>query len=502
MAERQKGRARSVRTLGRRLALTNAALLVCLLLMALTAGWGLYGLHATVRIEVEEYIEAQQIERARRTVEVATATARFNPMDASIERLLLDAIKALDGFLGLQQDMQTAGEEHQSEEMRRAAAALVALRAAGDPSSRLENLEVARKHMERLAFATDLEGLSQEATRRAEATATALGILAAVILLGSIVVSVAGYRGVMGPVRKLRDGVRRVSRGDFSQRIALRGDAEIEELAKEFNRMVGELDEIYRVLERRVEEKSRELVRSERLASVGFLAAGVAHEINTPLNIISGYAEMSSKWLEGEGNGVRAQEAREALSLIATEALRCREITEQLLSLARRSDESRMRVALGPLIDQTVRSIEGINPEGQRRITVEHTMDDERDAVIACPSELRQVLLNLLVNALDATDPQRRRITVRARREGEELCVAVEDNGVGIDPRRLNDVFEPFYSHKETNHRRGVGIGLTISSAIVESHGGRLTAWSEGHGKGSVFTLRLPAARGAVVHAG
>src|SRR6185369_10914403 len=115
----------------------------------------------------------------------------------------------------------------------------------------------------------------------------------AVIIAIAVLIGVSQYRGVMRPLRRFSSGVRSIAGGNFRRRLVIAGDDEFAGLAQDFNRMAAELDGLYRELEDKVATKSKELVRSERLASVGFLAAGVAHEINNPLGIISGYAELS-----------------------------------------------------------------------------------------------------------------------------------------------------------------------------------------------------------------
>src|SRR5262249_38449082 len=121
-----------------------------------------------------------------------------------------------------------------------------------------------------------------------------IAVLAAMIAIAAICVGISHHRSIVRPLRKLRDGVRGLGEGQFSARLVSRGDPEFVQLIDEFNHMAAELEDFYRRLEEKAAEKSKLLVRSERLASVGYLAAGVAHEINNPLNIISGYAELTS----------------------------------------------------------------------------------------------------------------------------------------------------------------------------------------------------------------
>jgi len=118
---------------------------------------------------------------------------------------------------------------------------------------------------------------------------------------------------------------------------------------------------------------------------------------------------------------------------------------------------------------------------------------DESMEVVANPTEMKQVLLNLTVNALEAVPPDRGEVRIGGRRSGEWVEVSVEDNGKGMTPETLEQVFEPFFTAKRGAGEPGTGLGLSITHAIVESHGGRIRAESSGPGKGSRFTVRLPA---------
>src|SRR5205807_1065265 len=138
-----------------------------------------------------------------------------------------------------------------------------------------------------------------------------------------------------------------------------RGPAEFAELAEDFNRMARELEALYRDLEQKVAIKSRELVRSERLASVGYLAAGVAHEINNPLSIITGYGERAIQKLERDANDDGSAVAMKSLRIMCEEAYRCKAITEKLLSLARPGEEARGPVLLGALAGEVVALVQG-----------------------------------------------------------------------------------------------------------------------------------------------
>ena len=238
-------------------------------------------------------------------------------------------------------------------------------------------------------------------------------------------------------------------------------------------------------------ETQHRLTESEKQVSLGMLAAGVAHEINNPLSIISGYAEMAQKWLRGEPDADRRAEAVVALETIRQEAFRCRGITDQLLSLSRHGAEQREPLPLEPVVSEVCRLVEGLSRYRDRTIVVENTLPDHV-RVMGSEPELKQVMLNLVVNALEATEPWTGEIHVGLARSNGVARVTVADNGRGLSAESLQKVFEPFVTFRRQGGRRGLGLGLSISHAIIDRHGGRIVAASDGPGRGSAFTIELP----------
>jgi signal transduction histidine kinase len=339
---------------------------------------------------------------------------------------------------------------------------------------------------------------SQEAAQaKRHATLLAMLYVSALVVIGTLLLGIWQYRGVMLPLSRLSVGVKRVARGRFSQRVDVGGKDEFALLAGDFNRMAEELDELYQNLERKVEEKSRELVRSERLASVGYLAAGVAHEINNPLGIISGYAEMSLEGLnelaarQTGGSAGGGEELARSLGVIRDEAFRCKQIITKLLSLSRAGDEARSEVDLAAVVGQVIGMIGGLPDYRQRKIDFDAPRDKVR-SVKANEVEMKQVILNLLINALEASPADG---TVRVELSGDDLVVRlrVSDHGKGMAPETAQRVFEPFFTDKKGAGHSGTGLGLSITHVIVTSHGGRIWAESAGPGQGSQFSVELPA---------
>jgi two-component system NtrC family sensor kinase len=336
---------------------------------------------------------------------------------------------------------------------------------------------------------------SESAAKRRRENIMTITLLGAVVVLGAVVLGIVQYQGVVSPLQKLTDGVRRLAAGEFQQRLAVKGSPEFAGLAGEFNRMAGELDEFYHRLEQKVTQKSRELTRTERLASVGYLAAGVAHEINNPIGIIAGYAEYSLGQLKQQPATAQNEDLSKSLEVICDEAFRCKQIIGQLLSLARPGEGKRGRVDLGKVARDVRAAVGGLRDFKDRNLTVT-VKDEEALAVIAAEAEMKQVVLNLTVNALDAVGSGGK-VEVEVSRNGQWVELRVRDDGRGMSPETLEHVFEPFYTEKRGAHRPGTGLGLSISNAIIQSHHGHISARSAGVGEGSEFIVQLPAAADA-----
>ena len=334
-----------------------------------------------------------------------------------------------------------------------------------------------------------------------------------VVLVVSAGVHAAQYRALVKPLLWLRDDMLASRSAGYLERVRARGDKEFADVAALFNGLARDLADLYRGMEEKVIARSRELVRSERLASVGFLAAGVAHEINNPLSVISGYAEMTARGLErlllGDAAVDRPDDAAEAEAesltnafdaqqLIRDEAFRCKEITGRLLNLARGGTGLREPLRLDELAKQVATLTRGLRDYRDRRVILEFGDSGPLD-VLANAVELKQVVMNLTVNALEATPAATGEVRIGGRRDGERAEIWVRDNGRGMSAQTLQQVFEPFFTAKRGAGEPGTGLGLSITHAIVENHGGRIRAESDGPGRGSRFVVTFPVATPTVV---
>ena len=285
-------------------------------------------------------------------------------------------------------------------------------------------------------------------------------LLGAPLVAGAVSLYIG--RSIARPIARLQEGAARLAAGRLDTHIDVDTPDEFGALARQFNAMTASLT-----------EHQDRLVQSEKLAGIGRLAAGVAHEINNPLAVILGYARLLRKKAQGP--------LKDELKIIEDEAIRARDIVEGLLDLSRPLPAGLSRVDLRELCDEVVaRHREAAGLEAAA-IHVEGG-----GTAPGVPAKLRQVLANLVRNAAEAAGPGGR-VVVRVVEDPSQARVEVEDTGPGIDEAAAARLFEPFFTTKD----RGTGLGLAVSRAIARAHGGDVTGGSRPEG-GALFTIRLP----------
>jgi signal transduction histidine kinase len=307
------------------------------------------------------------------------------------------------------------------------------------------------------------------------------------------------YAWVFNPIRDLEAGVGRVAKGDFRHRIELHSGDEMEDLANAFNDMLERLRELYDDLARQVNERSRQLVRSERLASVGFLAAGVAHEINNPLASIAFCSEALEARL-GElmrhlRATTRASEEHDIFSkylkMIQEESFRCKTITERLLEFSRTGERRREATDLKDLVQAVLDVTQHLPNHRGKHIVFEAPPEKLAGRITAWVNgeEIKSVILNLVVNGLESMD-EGGRLLIRLGQRDDLAELRFTDTGCGMTREVLENIFEPFFTRSRSG--KGTGLGLTISHLIISQHGGEIEADSPGPNQGSTFVVRLP----------
>lgn len=296
----------------------------------------------------------------------------------------------------------------------------------------------------------------------------------AAVLLCVLLVGLAARR-VVGPIESLTRGARAIAGGDLETRIPPAGNDEVGALALAFNEMATSLAHSQAELTSKNEQLSHanaelvqmqeQLLRNERLAAIGQLAAGVSHEIDNPVGIILGLTELL---LEETPND---DPRRDDLLAIIEECRRCKRITGGLLGFARPVEAHRDMVDLGRLTSDTV---ETLKPQKLfRDLSLELTLPTAQVVVNGDPDQLRQILVNLLLNAAQALSGHGRMSVALAVADGE-IALTVDDDGPGILPMDRELVFQPFVSTKAPGE--GTGLGLALCRKLVEAHGGTIIA--------------------------
>lgn len=317
-------------------------------------------------------------------------------------------------------------------------------------------------------------------------TLLATSALGLVIFLGLIWY---GWVAIFNPLKKLHKGAIRVAHGDFDYRVGINTNDEMSELAEAFNQMTDRFQETTEDLDNQVRQRVAQLVRSERLAGVGFLAAGVAHEINNPLSAIQMAADSlqdRSENLERVMDPADAAVVKSYLRMIQSESDRCRHITSRLLDFARSQDNARMRTDLCAIIREVRDMVQLLSKHRSKQILFERP---EACYAEVNSSEIKQVFLNLVANALEAMESSGT-LRISLSELTDQVVVMFQDDGCGMTPEVRDNIFEPFYTHKQGG--QGTGLGLSISHRIVHDHGGSIEATSPGPGGGSTFFVRLP----------
>ncbi|HID64440.1 MAG TPA: response regulator [Anaerolineae bacterium] len=240
-------------------------------------------------------------------------------------------------------------------------------------------------------------------------------------------------------------------------------------------------------LERKVEERTRELqaaqeqlLQSEKLASIGQLAAGVAHEINNPMGVILGFAQGILKTLPED------DPLKKPLSTIEKESLRCKRIVQNLLDFARHSEPTPHPTDINELVDVSCELVE--HQISLHNVKLVKGYDPALPPIMADPHQLQQVFINIMLNAYQAM-PDGGTLHITTRTVGSELQVIFTDTGTGIPPESVQNIFDPFFTTKEVGE--GTGLGLSVSYGIVKAHGGDIEVDSQ-VGKGTTFIIKLP----------
>jgi two-component system NtrC family sensor kinase len=327
---------------------------------------------------------------------------------------------------------------------------------------------------------------------------TFLSIAVATIVGLSIVIVVA-TSSITRPLQDLLRATEKVAEGDLTYRVTSKTEDEVGQLADSFNEMTAELEKAtrgYETLTRTLEDKVRErtkqleeaqdqLIQTEKLSSLGKLAAGIAHEINNPLTSILINSHLLAERLEGR------EDLEENLKLVIEETTRCGGIVRGLLEFSRQTPPEKRPADINKVVEETMLLVR--SNVLARNVKIERHLQSSLPSIMVDANKMKQVFTNIILNAIDAMpDGGDLDVTTRLSREGSTVEIGFRDTGIGMSKDALDKIFDPFFTTKGV---KGTGLGLSISYGIVEQHGGSIAVDSE-PGEGTTVVVRLPVSGG------
>jgi two-component system, NtrC family, sensor kinase len=348
----------------------------------------------------------------------------------------------------------------------------------------------------RLIGAVRVDFKHEEVVGSARALAWSTALIAAFwILLGQTFAGIL-LANVTRSIEVVVEGAEALGREESGLQLPVPEESELAQLVLAFNRMSSQLQErreenlrLIESLERRVAEKTREVLRADRLATLGGIAAGFAHELGNSINVIRGYTAVALRELPDDHPN------KPDLEAVKRETLRAASLLERFLVFARSRTTNVQRQSIEPVVREAV---EVVGPAAaQARVRTRVVVGPDVPEVSADGELLRQAFLNLCVNAIHAMQPGGGgELEVRLVRDGEGVAIEFQDSGPGIPAETAKHVFEPFFTTKA----EGTGLGLAIVRQAAETHGGTVEVESHS-GQGALFRVRLPGASGAAMEA-
>ncbi len=306
--------------------------------------------------------------------------------------------------------------------------------------------------------------------------------LFAVLVLGTVI-NIKLATSIATPIRTLEKISKKIADGDFSEQIEVKGRDELASLEAAFNQMEERLKNALWSLEHTIEklrEKQAQLVEAEKLASIGKLAAGIAHEINNPLTSVLTFSNLMLELCPPD-------DPRHAkLKIMARETNRARTIVRQLLNFGREIVIKPEKININQPVSEIADSLVAQGALGGLSLDVK--LGNDLPLVFADPAQIGQVVMNILMNAIHAVTPPGR-ISLATQRSGNNVEIIFSDTGSGIPEEHLHKIFDPFFTTKDAS--KGTGLGLAVSYGIIKKHGGDIDVTST-VGKGTTFTVRLP----------
>jgi signal transduction histidine kinase len=303
------------------------------------------------------------------------------------------------------------------------------------------------------------------------------------ILVFGTIINIKLATSIATPIRTLEKITKKIAQGDFSESIEVKGKDELASLEIAFNQMEERLKNALWSLEHTIEklrEKQAQLVEAEKLASVGKLAAGIAHEINNPLTSVLTFSNLMLEQCPP------SDPRYEKLKLMARETNRARNIVRQLLNFGRETVIKPEKININQPVAEIADSLAA--QDAFKGIELDVKLGDNLPEVNADPAQIGQVVMNILLNAIHAITPPGR-IEVATRMNGNNVEIVFSDTGAGIPEEHIHKIFDPFFTTKDAS--KGTGLGLAVSYGIIKKHGGDIEVASS-VGQGTKFKVRLP----------
>lgn len=312
---------------------------------------------------------------------------------------------------------------------------------------------------------------------------TARQLLDNLVTFGLVVVLLAALGGVAlsrritRPLERLSNAVHKIGKGDFNVNVDINSHDEIGQLSNSFNEMVEELNE----REQSLQKTQFALVQSEKMAAIGTLTAGLAHEVKNPLSAVLGYAQLAKRKLP-ESSGLH-----DHLDTIESETRRCNDIIGNLMQFSRQEKGEFIEICANEVVEKTVGIVD--HQLSLENVRIETNLLEEMPTILGNPNQLQQVIMNLAINAQQAMGEEGGIVSIKTDVKDDSVLIVVDDTGPGIDQDVADKIFEPFYTTKPAG--QGTGLGLSVTYGIVLDHGGEISIGATDAG-GARFTVRIP----------
>lgn len=312
---------------------------------------------------------------------------------------------------------------------------------------------------------------------------TARQLLSDLIIVGLIIVFIAAISAVVvsrkftAPLESLSAAVRKIAKGDFDVKVDISSRDEIGQLADSFNNMANELLE----RERSLKSAQLALVQSEKMAAVGTLSAGLAHEVKNPLSAVLGYAQLAKRKLS------QPDVIKKHLDIIENETRRCNEIIGNLMQFSRQEKGEFTDVTINEVVEKSVGIVD--HQLGLKNVHVNMKLAPDIPEIIGNSNQLQQVLMNLAINAQQAMEPDGGTVDIATYFDNDNVYISVSDTGPGISEEVVEKIFEPFFTTKAAGE--GTGLGLSVTYGIIRDHKGYIRVERADSG-GARFVIALP----------